>query len=92
MKNIIGLIIVSFILAGCETMVKQSQVVPGMNREAVKMAWGSPKKIESNANSCCKAHGEEAWYYFHASHRIPYQPKYVFFKNDAVEEVYVWKR
>ncbi len=92
MKNIIFLIISSILLTSCTTMVKQAQVTPGMNRKAVKLAWGTPQKIENRANSCCKSPGEEVWYYFHTKYENPIQPKYIFFKNDAVENVYVWNK
>ena len=92
MKNIIALVILSLTLAGCETMAKQTQVVPGMNREAVKIAWGSPQKMQSNKNSCCKLPDEEAWYYFSSKFQAHTPPKYVFFRDNRVETVYVWKR
>lgn len=91
MKNLIIIITLSLILTGCNT-VKQSQVLPGMTPQQVKLAWNAPQKIENNTNSCCHKPGEEAWYYFNNQYQKHKQPKYVFFKDGVVQDVFVWKR
>ena len=92
MKNLVLITFLSITLTGCTTMVKQSQVTPGMNRETVTLKWGSPEKVENFANSCCKLPKEEAWFYFHTKGQPPMQPKYILFKNNRVESVYVWNK
>ena len=92
MKKIILLIVLVLMTSGCASMVKQTQVMKGMNREQVAAVWGNPQKIKNAQNSCCKMPDEEAWYYFSTSFQRPDQKKYVMFDGDAVKYVFVWKR
>ncbi len=88
MKNICLIIISGIVFTGCSTT--KLPVTAGMTPKEVRLTWDEPQKILNNKNSCCKLPGEEVWYYFSTPYQKTKQPKYVFFKDQVVQDVFVW--
>ena len=91
MKNIIVLLVLSFALSGCSSLVKQTQVVPGMSKDQVTALWGSPQRVVNSNNSCCKAYDEESMYFYSTKYQPSSHPKYVLLKDNRVKYVFEWK-